>query len=292
MTVHASTAPQVGRYTAGMPQLNANGLSENWLLKECGDRHWQGIAQAQGLPRPEFRNTQGHKVYAAFTLVRITGGKLEQIGENDVFTIASQCLAVGRAQHYSRHVLHAQGQTAARVEMLSVFVRRAQSGSNRSVVRAAMADAGRCAPDPELWAAAEAFVQRGHAHRAMEPTLANEPAYTLNFTPCPNNDFNGADLLYFSTFQAMVDRAEWAWMLLTQPPGRPAALRERELVFFGNLDLGDSVCIQLQPRAADEGGLCHNSVLQRRSDGTCIARVVTRKLAPVYADAVQAPLCR
>lgn len=290
MTVQASAAPQVGRYTAGMPQLNANGLSENWLLKECGDRHWQGIAQAQGLARPEFRDAQGHKVYAAFTLVRIGAGRLEQIAENDSFTITSQCLPVGRAQHYSRHVLQAQGQTAGRLEMLSAFVRRAQPGSNRSVVRAAMDETSAPTPDPALSTAAEAFVQRGRAHRAMEPSRANEPAYTLDFTPCPNNDFNGADLLYFSAFQSMVDRAEWAWMLHTQPPGRPAALRERELVFFGNLDLGDSVKIQLQPQAGDHGGLCHQSVLQRQSDGVCIARVVTRKLAPVYADEMLGPI--
>jgi probable biosynthetic protein (TIGR04099 family) len=288
MTVHASTAPQIGRYTAGMPQLNAHGLSENWLLKECGDRHWQGIAQALGLPRPEFRDAQGHKVYAAFTLVRITSGRLEQISENDTFTIASQCQPVGRAQHYSRHALHAHGQTAAQVEMLSAFVRRAQPGSNRSVVRAAMADAATHAPDSELWAAAEAFVRRGRALRAMQPQLSADANYSLDFTPCPNNDFNGADLLYFSAFQSMVDRTEWAWMLHTQPPGRPAALRERELVFHGNLDLGDSVRIQLQPQAADQGMLCHHSTLQRTSDGALIAQVFTRKLAPVYATEMQA----
>ncbi|MEO5795575.1 MAG: Pnap_2097 family protein [Rhodoferax sp.] len=288
MTV--ATLAQTGRYTAGMPQLNTNGLSENWLLKECGDRHWRGIAQANGQTQPEFRDAQGHKVYAAFTLVRITAGRLEQIAENDAFTITSQCLPVGRAQHYSRHLLQAQGQTAARVEMLSAFVRRAQPGSNRGVVRAAMADTSAQAPDPALWTAAEAFVRRGKEHRATEPTLANAPAHILDFTPCPNNDFNGADLLYFSAFQAMVDRAEWAWMLHTQPPGRPAALREREMVFFGNLDLGDSVQIQLQPQVADEGLLCHSSVLQRQSDGVCIARVVTRKLAPVYANEMQAAL--
>ena len=288
MTVQASAAPQVGRYTAGMPQLNVNGLSENWLLKECGDRHWQGIAQSQGLARPEFRDAQGHKVYAAFTLVRIGAGRLEQIGENDTFTIASQCQAVGRAQHYSRHVLQAQGQAAALVEMLSAFVRRAQPGSNRNVVRAAMADAATHAPDPELWAAAEAFVRRGRALRAMQPELVANDGYSLDFTPCPNSDFNGADLLYFSAFQAMVDRAEWAWMLHTQPPGRPAALRERELVFHGNLDLGDSVRIQLQPQAADQGMLHHHSTLQRKSDAALIAQVFTRKLAPMYATEMQA----
>lgn len=290
MTVHTSTALQTGHYTAGMPQLNTNGLSENWLLKECGDRHWLGIAQANGQAQPEFRDAQGHKVYAAFTLVRVTAGRLEQIAENDVFTITSQCLPVGRAQHYSRHVLHAHGERAVKVEMLSAFVRRAQAGSNRSVVRAAMAEPVAHAPDPALLAAADAFVRRGREHRAMEPALANEVAYTLDFTPCPNNDFNGADLLYFSAFQSMVDRAEWAWMLHTQPPGRPATLRERELVFHGNLDLGDTVRIQLQPQAADQGVLCHHSVLQRESDGVCIARVATRKSAPVYADAVKAAL--
>lgn len=77
-----------------------------------------------------------------------------------------------------------------------------------------------------------------------------------------------------------------------QPTGRPAALRERELVFHGNLDLGNTVCIQLRPQTTELGGLCHHSVLQRQSDGACIARVVTRNLAPVYADAVLGRLCR
>jgi probable biosynthetic protein (TIGR04099 family) len=287
MSVHAATAPQVGRYTAGMPQLNANGLSENWLLKECGDRHWRGIAQSLGQAQPEFRDALGHKVYAAFTLVRIRASRLEQIGENDAFSISSQCLPVGRAQHYSQHRLQAQGQPAAQVEMLSAFVRRAQPDSNRSVVRAAMAEASVSEPDPELWAAADAFVRRGRAHRAMEIAPATEPSFTLDFTPCPNSDFNGADLLYFSAFQSMVDRAEWAWMLHTQPPGRPTALRERELVFHGNVDMGDSVRIQLHAQAAEHGALRHHSTLQRQSDGACIARVFTRKLAPVYADEVR-----
>ncbi len=61
----------VGRYTAGMPQLCGSGLSENWLLKECGHRHWLAIAHRQGLARPRFHDALGQQVYAAFTLVRI-----------------------------------------------------------------------------------------------------------------------------------------------------------------------------------------------------------------------------
>lgn len=32
----------------------------------------------------------------------------------------------------------------------------------------------------------------------------------IRFEPCPNSDFNGADFPYFASFQAFVDRAEWA----------------------------------------------------------------------------------
>ncbi|PMX90526.1 hypothetical protein C1X54_39295, partial [Pseudomonas sp. GW460-13] len=42
--------------------------------------------------------------------------------------------------------------------------------------------------------------------------------HTAEYLPCPCNDFNGADLLYFASFQAMVDRAEWQWRRDADPP--------------------------------------------------------------------------
>nr|WP_315235924.1 Pnap_2097 family protein [uncultured Albidiferax sp.] len=272
MSTHLLPTPLVGRYTAGMPQLCCSGLSENWLLKECGHRHWLAIAHSQGLAQPEFRDAQGHKVYAAFSLVRIQQAQLERVEEHDTFSITTQCQPAGRTQHYSQHAVELHGQSIARVEMLSVFVRRAQAGSNRSIVRAVMA-APHATPQHGLAASAEAFVQRGRARRAAAHASAMADAHTSVYTPCPYNDFNGADLLYFSSFQSMVDRAEWA--SLHSP--RPAQLRERELVFYGNLDIGDAVHTQLQIDARPEGLLAHHSLLRRGSDGMRIAEVFTRK---------------
>jgi hypothetical protein len=42
----ASPPTSVNRYTLGMPHLCANSLSENWLWKELGHRHWGLIAEA------------------------------------------------------------------------------------------------------------------------------------------------------------------------------------------------------------------------------------------------------
>lgn len=280
------------RYVAGMPHLCCNGLSENWLLKECGHRHWLAMAQAQGSQQPEFRDAQGRKVYAAFTLVRLSDARLEQIGEHDAFCITSQCLPAGRAQHYSRHELRLHGQRGARVEMLSAFVRREKPGNNRSVVRAAMTEpmVSHGAMDQELAAAADAFVRHGrerragawNAHPGVHSGEGGTDRHETVFMPCPNNDFNGADLLYFASFQSVVDRAEWSWMVNAQPPGRPAAIIEREMVFYGNMNLGDSVRTRLGICDSDGRHLTHHCELRRGCDNARIAEVYTRKLAPLY----------
>ncbi|WP_394790940.1 Pnap_2097 family protein [Rhodoferax sp.] len=287
MSTHLLPTPLLAHYSAGMPQLCSSGLSENWLLKECGHRHWLAIAHSQGQVRPEFRDALGHKVYAAFSLVRIAHAQLERIEEHDVFSISTQCLPVGRTQHYSQHVLVSRGQRMALVEMLSVFVRRTQAGSNRSIARAVMATLQAACPSSQaaLAEAAEAFVQHGRARRAASSRQTSDAdLHTSAYTPCPYNDFNGANLLYFSSFQSMVDRAEGAYL---QSP-RPALLRERELVFYGNLDIGDSVRTQLRRDAGPAGQLAHHSLLHRGSDGICIAEVFTRKQSAHQALALAA----
>jgi probable biosynthetic protein (TIGR04099 family) len=67
------------KYRAGMPQLALNGLSENWLLKECGHRHWEALAVDAGHAVPEFIDDAGNKAYAAFTAVRLRDASLVSI---------------------------------------------------------------------------------------------------------------------------------------------------------------------------------------------------------------------
>ena len=42
----------------GMPHLCLGGLSETWLLRECGHRHWFLLAQATGRTVPNFRDVR------------------------------------------------------------------------------------------------------------------------------------------------------------------------------------------------------------------------------------------
>src|SRR5262249_53444288 len=74
--------------TLGMPHLAMGGLSETWLLKECGHRHWSMLARAAGLAVPEFRDPAGDPIYAAFLAVTVRDAAFETAREHDRLAFA------------------------------------------------------------------------------------------------------------------------------------------------------------------------------------------------------------
>ncbi len=266
-------------FVAGMPALSYTGLSENWLWKTCGDRHWQQLAAIAGQTVPDFRDAEGHRAYAAFTAIRIREAALEAIGENDAFTIDSFLKPAGGAKYLSEHVVVAHGARRARVTMLSTFIRRTRERDNRSVVRAMPMAVGTGASTPhavdglQLSTLARRF--RGgdwDAHLGLDP-MRDATGHAVECLPCPYTDFNGADLLYFASFQAMVDRAEWHWRTDPEPP----VVCERDLFYHGNVNVGDAVELNFAAARADASGLAHWCEIRRVRDGEKIADVVTRK---------------
>src|SRR5262249_24290428 len=124
------------RIVVGMPHLAFGGLSENWLWKECGHRHWVALANRFGLAQPDFRDARGNRLYAAFTAVRLRDGNLSRVAEGAALVINSSIARVSQTQHVSEHHVTSAGQNVSQVMMASAFVRRTLNGSNRHVERA------------------------------------------------------------------------------------------------------------------------------------------------------------
>jgi probable biosynthetic protein (TIGR04099 family) len=265
------------QYVAGMPHLAYASLSENWLLKECGQRHWTGIATAHGLALPRFHDASGRQAYAAFTAIRLSGAALDTIAEHRRFEISSQMEEAGRSQYYSHHLLRCEGRNCASLQMLSAFVQRLEEGNNQSVVRAVVGKPAFRTPSLEaagLLQAAKRFrADEQQACLDMRPMMpAQPPMREYEFLPCPDTDFNGANFMYFASFQALVDRAEWSWFGRTDLP----QLAERQMYFHGNVNIGDTIRVQLLAQREDThfGHWCR---LVRASDHAAIADVVTLK---------------
>lgn len=263
----------------GMPQLCLNGLSETWLLKELGHRHWMGLARMAGRRVPDFRDVDGAPVYAAFRALSVAEADFARLGENDRLAIRSYIRRVSRTQCLSRHELSCRGRPAGSVDLVSAFVRRGPGGGNHAVARVALDGFPPPVPDMSGLAARAAGLRAGRVapegrFGLVCPTLEQEEDAVLEIDPCPAQDFNGAGFLYFSSFVSFIDRAEWHFDGRRAPY---ATTRSREVYFHGNIDPGERIVVRRIAARRDDEEMTHHCRLERAADGTRLADAFTRR---------------
>ncbi len=223
---------QVRTIRLGMAQLAPEGLSEQWLLRECGDIHWSLIAEAAGLDRAVFTDSEGRPAYAAFcaTSLEVSRSTIRLQGAEVI--IKSGIFRLSRGRTGSIHAVCHQGQELARLSMISTFVSHDESGLNRRIVR------NRTVSEAELPSAPATLLALNNAARevsksSQELLAASDKGYRER--PCPSLDFNAVGLLYFPVFSRLAERAQWETNRSLAP------LARRDVVYLGNLDQGDSI---------------------------------------------------
>jgi probable biosynthetic protein (TIGR04099 family) len=259
----------------GMPHLCMTGLSETWLIKECGHRHWFLLARAAGLPVPDFRDPAGEPIYAAFLAVSVRDAAFDNVREHDRLVFASRLARSSRTQFMSLHTCTVAGRSIGAIVLTSAFVRREHKGKNRSVARIEVPGLPALRPDPNAAAyAAETTTLRSNrwrTHLGFELEKATVIDRSI-IDPCPAQDFNGADFLYFASFQAIADRAEWAFF---RPHAPFPVTRRRDIVYRGNIDPGERVVASLLQFRREAENLAHWYRLEREADGAAIADIFT-----------------
>ncbi|MBK1840322.1 hypothetical protein JHL17_23235 [Azospirillum sp. YIM B02556] len=231
--------------TVGMPQLALHGLSEIWLLKDCGHRHWLMLAELFGQPLPDFRDGEGATLYATFTGLSLTGACLDRVAEHDRLDIAGRIVRISRTQYLSTQTVHANGAPVGTVTLQSIFLKRAVAGDNHSVLRAVPQPAPLFAPAPTEGLPFASLCQgfrrdNWETHRGFRRDLRRPDGETV-VDPCPAADFNGAGFLYFASFPAILDRADWA---LERSAGPDWITSEREIFYYGNVNPGDRLIVR------------------------------------------------
>jgi probable biosynthetic protein (TIGR04099 family) len=269
----------------GMPHLCTIGLSETWLFKECGHRHWLLLAEAAGLAAPDFRGPAGDPIYAAFLSVSIREAAFETVREHDRLVFASRLARMSRTRFMSTHRLFVRGRPVGEVTMTSTFVWRTRRGDNHSIARIEVPALRHLALDPGAIADATETATLRSSH--WQTHLGFERAKTrvidrFVIDPCPGQDFNGADFLYFASYLAFVDRAEWAFFRQHRPL---PATRRRDVIYRRNVDVGERVIASLVQFRRDAHRLDHWYRLEREADGAIIAEIFTlRALADLRAS--------
>lgn len=241
----------------GMAQLCPTGLSEQWVLRFCGDQHWALIAKALGQRSAVFHAADGRPVYAAFcaTSLWLQRPRAPVLGRD--VTVESALFAVSQTRTGSRHQLLVEGEVIAELWMISTFVSHDASGSNRRIVRSTVmgemalpqAEDGLMRLDRQARDTVRGLRQTGLA--GAREIHAERPTPTL--------DFNAVGLLYFPTFSRIAETAAFV------KTGRAMPTLQRDVTYLGNIDQGEWVHV------LDAGPRC----VMTREDGTPIAAMRT-----------------
>lgn len=266
-------------YLAAMPNLSLTGLSENWLLKECGHQHWLALAHLFDLPLPDFREADGRSAYAAFVAIRVTQAQLQRISEHQPFSLHTTLEAAGRARFVSQHQLCVGEERLASVELISTLVTRQEQGNNQSACRS-----GLFVPSVELInpMAGRGLSELAKSFRSQQwqslwgiEHNRQTDSGEVTFRPSPMGHFNGADFLYCAHFQSLADEAEWQ-LSSGQQLWQTA---DRLLCYYGNINLGELLRYGFRVWQQQDGQLRHWLEVTRQSDGQRIADIVTCKSA-------------
>jgi len=285
-------APAVPRrLRVGMPQLDAGGLSENWLLRHAGDLHWEAIGRRLLATSDEICGDGGERLYPTFVAVRARYDvPLAAVRENDVLDAAIEVVPCGRACAHGRFVAGVRGRRFE-LELLSAFARREAHGALRMALPAARL-AARWTPlesDPPIARLARA-ARRGEPlvddHCGPSLETGHTPLGQIRYEPSPYADYNGAGLLYFASYVTIADTAERRMvgaLELADPSAPDWALHtspvQRDVFYYANLPLGQPLTVELLAFERDRGAV-RTRVRLRRADGARMADLVTRR-APV-----------
>jgi probable biosynthetic protein (TIGR04099 family) len=267
--LEAALAPDL---LLGMPHLTPHGLSETWLMKELGHRHWLLLARELGMTDADFRSQAGEEVYAAICATSLKGARFGMCRANGVLSIHSSLSPTGRMQATSHHTLICDGSAVGRVELLSTFVFREKAEDNNSIARIPMPQIGTGAEG--VLGADLSLIAKG----LRKGLLTEHPSFTLqrqslppvySFRPSDRLEFNGAGLFYCAYFQAVADRA---LAELFPEALQGTAVTDRDVFFWGNINPGDELTVSVVPGA---GGMLPVCKCEIRAPGQ-------KKIADVY----------
>jgi probable biosynthetic protein (TIGR04098 family) len=323
-----STAVVRDELALGMPHLGPHGLSETALFEHLGHRRWQSFAELAGVPSSQVADARGRRLYATFYHVDVEFplsapphafreddrvvwvGGLAAHGRN----ILDGCFALYRAGDARIEAWGApEAERRSRfldggipvVQLSNIFIAQEAGPELLQIGQPANADYARipaCATPPEGYARNQEARVRGRFFDPPEGARPAEMAAVAVEHPIdPDRDVNGAGLVYFARFPAVLHAAERRAAAALPGGGLPRGFVDRrgtlrrQLGFFANARVDDTLrvaaeCAVLpEPLLADTpprpyGAVWFNARLERVSDGRLVAISTAVRITPLEGD--------
>jgi probable biosynthetic protein (TIGR04098 family) len=270
-------------YKLNMPQLLWGGLSENWLLKELGDVHWEQITNELGTASDALVDSRGERLYASFVRLFWSGDNINQFSENDQLELNSDLSRYGSKMFFSQTVCSGES-GKFNAHLMSVFSTR-ESSDNKQLKRGDLntnINAKGIKQHRKLPAFAKEYLNnKAILFEEKGELKTTEVLYRQVYPIDAYDDINGVGLLYFASYPKINDKCERNYIKdryrLSSDWLEVAGTISRDVHYYGNANPEEKLIYELNEMTRKKGIVQLTSSLYRFSDRQLIARIFTKK---------------
>lgn len=270
-----------------LPQMANSGLSENWLLKEMGDMHWQMLGKGLDQHTTDITDANGNRLYAAFIRVCYTVSPLGHFTENE------KLMLKGAIKRFSDNAYISQikggcGDKKLNARLMTNFSARHAKDNTR------ISNGKPFQPNGN---AIELLQDTPHfytEHRLMKKDMISElnsGGHRFSVTDSviettqhcinPHYEINGVGLLYFAAYPMIADECTSKFMktgLGVTDFDTTYHTTHRDVFYMANCNATDTIKVNLNSMEHLEGNrIRYTASLYRESDNKLMARVLTVK---------------
>lgn len=285
---HRRARPDDEVIRLGMPQLGRDGLSLNWLLRECCHRQWWAIANHFQTAPSQIVDRNGERAMASVVACVIHGDPAA-FREDETASFDEVVAPTPATRWRGEYALASNRAAWMVVELVTAFARKA-GPSNRDLAAADLSGAKAPFCGRRMQRAGEL---RARAQELRQRFQNDTRPPHLTFPIYPDVHLNGMGLVYFANFVDFFLAAEANAL----PPTLAIAARRREIYYFGNLDAGDQLDVVCDVSVRSVAPVPHvvvEAAARRRSDGRTIAVWESERAvhAPLAANYLRRPPTR
>lgn len=283
----------------GMPHLGRNNLYENALFKAIGHDRWKQIEELGGVPTSQVQDDNGSRLYATFFFLEVNFSPdhpLSAHGENETMRFTTDVAHFGQVHLDGTHRLVDAPDHWIRSSNVFIYQERGPSKLSMSIpANIDFSTIPELESQPDSLALCRVARTQGSFFQPEADDVdvyPGERVFEYKFDQ--DRDMNGAGLIYFANFIAILDAAERGVLagLAHEIPLSAVDMRStyrRRIGYYGNAQATDSLRVYVKTRMRTLPSGEHGRLLdlgfdyriRRVSDEKEIVVSSCRKVSPI-----------
>lgn len=262
-----------------MPQMANCALSESWLLRFLGDKHWYLLSKGFDKKSSEFKDANDNKLYATFVRINYSTSSLGSFQENEIVEFTSKIEGFGTNTFISSTTGKSSVNNVSATLMTTFSIRTNENNNeiNKITYDIMPSTIPQLSKTP-TYLNDYRLLRKGLLDEI--PSLygtfpiTEEIIFSCDYDINPYYDINGVGLLYFAAYPIISDICYSKYINESKQSQHTIY---RDIFYFANSDPKDKILFQLNFFNQKDGKIRTLTSLYRQTDNKLLAKIITVK---------------